>query len=151
MCYNTKPTLDHQPSRERLKIMAHHSSVSTREEASTTRHETSTRKETSTPSRETREKTSRRRNEKSDNSRRAGGDACAPSSDSSVNSDPSLKSHSIDASLKRRARLLISNSSIPRQTRSLIRYALEIKDPYLAQVVRRVEAGEMTIEWLYIE
>jgi hypothetical protein len=61
------------------------------------------------------------------------------------------KSHIIDASLKRRARLLITNSSIPRQTRSLIRYALEIKDPYLAQVVRRVEAGEMTIERLYLE
>jgi hypothetical protein len=48
----------------------------------------------------------------------------------------------IDAPLKQRARLLITNSSIPKQTRSLIRYALEIKDPYLAQVVRRVEAGE---------
>jgi len=60
------------------------------------------------------------------------------------------KSHTIDASLKRRARLLITNSSIPRQTRSLIRYALEMRDPYLAQVVRRVEAGEMTIERLYL-
>ena len=57
----------------------------------------------------------------------------------------------IDATLKRRARLLITNSSIPRQTRSLIRYALEIRDPYLAQVVRRVEAGEMNIERLYVE
>ena len=54
----------------------------------------------------------------------------------------------IDASLKRRARLLAINSSIPQQTRSLIRYALEIKDPYLAQLVRRVEAGEMTIDHL---
>ena len=57
----------------------------------------------------------------------------------------------VDASHKRRARLLITNRSIPAQTRSLIRYALEIKDPYLAQVVRRVEAGGMTIEWLYVE
>ena len=48
----------------------------------------------------------------------------------------------VDASLKRHARLLITNSSIPRETRALIRYALEIKDPYLAQVVRRVEGGE---------
>ena len=56
----------------------------------------------------------------------------------------------IDASLKQRARLLITNSSIPPQTRSLIRYALEINDPYLAQIVRRVEAGEMTIERLYV-
>jgi hypothetical protein len=61
------------------------------------------------------------------------------------------KSHIIDASLKRRARLLITNGSIPRQTRSLIRYALEIKDPYLDQVVRRVEAGEMSIEHVQLE
>ena len=61
------------------------------------------------------------------------------------------ESHDIDASLKRRARLLRTNSSIPRQTRSLIRYALEIRDPHLAQVVRRVEAGEMNIERLYVE
>ena len=60
-------------------------------------------------------------------------------------------SHLIDVSLKRRARLLINNSSIPRQTRSLIRYALETKDPYLAQVVRRVEGGELIIECLYLE
>ena len=64
--------------------------------------------------------------------------------------DSTLKSHSIDASLKRRARLLVSNGSILRQTRSLIRYVLQIKDPYLAQVVRRVEGGEMIIERLYI-
>ena len=61
------------------------------------------------------------------------------------------ESHSIDASLKRRARLLITNGFIPRQTRSLIQYALEIQDPDLGQVVRRVEAGEMTIEHLHLE
>ena len=61
------------------------------------------------------------------------------------------KSHTIDASLKRRVRLLITNSSIPTQTRSLIRYALEIKDPYLGQVVRRVDAGEITIEHVQLE
>ena len=61
------------------------------------------------------------------------------------------KSHIIDASLKRRARLLITNGSIPRQTRSLIRYALEIRDPDLGQLVHRVEAGEMTIEHLHLE
>ena len=61
------------------------------------------------------------------------------------------KSHIIDASLKRRARLLIANGSISRQTRSLIRYALEIKDPDLVQLVRRVEAGETTIEHVQLE
>jgi hypothetical protein len=66
-------------------------------------------------------------------------------------SQPNTESHIIDASLNRRARLLITNSSIPKQTRSLIRYALEINDPYLAQLVRRVEAGEMTIEHVRLE
>jgi hypothetical protein len=60
-------------------------------------------------------------------------------------------SHIIDASLKRRARLLITNSSIPKQTRSLIQYALEVHDPHLAQVVRRVEAGETTIDDIHLE
>ncbi len=58
------------------------------------------------------------------------------------------ESHLIDAALKRRARLLITNGSIPKQTRSLIGYALEIKDPELGQLVRRVESGEMTIDRL---
>jgi len=61
------------------------------------------------------------------------------------------KSHIIDASLKRRARLLITNGSIPSQTRSLIRYALEIKDPDLGQLVSRVESGEMTIDHVHLE
>jgi len=61
------------------------------------------------------------------------------------------KSHIIDASLKQRARLLTTNSSIPGQTRSLIRYALEINDPYLGQLVRRVEAGEVTIDHVHLE
>ena len=34
---------------------------------------------------------------------------------------------------------------------SLIRYALETKDPYLVQVVRRAEGGELIIECLYRE
>ena len=61
------------------------------------------------------------------------------------------KSHIIDASLKRRARLLITNGSIPSQTRSLIRYALEIKDSDLGQLVSRVESGEMTIDHVHLE
>jgi len=61
------------------------------------------------------------------------------------------KSRTIDASLKRRVRLLLTNSSVPAQTRSMIRYAMEIKDPHLSQLVRRVEAGEKTIDSLQIE
>ena len=69
----------------------------------------------------------------------------------SGNINSTRKSHLIDASLKRRAQILITNSSIPKQTRNLIQYALEIKDPYLAQLVRRVEEGENTIDYLYRE
>jgi len=95
---NTMPTLDHQPSVERVKIMARHSSATPREQTSN-----------------------------------------------------NTRSNNLDATLKRRARLLITNSSIPKQTRSLIRYALEIRDPSLAQLVRRVEAGERTIDHLHLE
>jgi hypothetical protein len=59
--------------------------------------------------------------------------------------------HIIDARLKRRARSLITDGSIPRQTRSLIQYALEVQDPHLGQVVRRVEAGETTLEHVHLE
>jgi hypothetical protein len=54
----------------------------------------------------------------------------------------------IDTDLKRRARLLITKGKIPHSTRGLIRYALGTKDPYLPQLVRRVESGEMTIDYL---
>ena len=53
-----------------------------------------------------------------------------------------------NASIKRRARLLATDGTIPSQTRSLIRYALEINDPELTQLIRRVQAGEMTIDRL---
>jgi hypothetical protein len=68
-----------------------------------------------------------------------------------VSSNIADSSKTIDASIKKRARLLLSKSSIPGKTRSLIRYALMLKDPYLAQVVRRVEAGEMLINCIYAE
>jgi len=66
-------------------------------------------------------------------------------------SDSMNKRHHVDTSLKRRARRLISNSSIPKQTRNLILYALQISDSYLAQVVRRVESGEMIIDHLHVK
>ena len=60
-------------------------------------------------------------------------------------------SHIIGACLKRRARLLITNGSVPTQTRSLIQYALKIRDPDLVQLINRVEAGEMTIDHVHLE
>jgi hypothetical protein len=64
--------------------------------------------------------------------------------------DGAVHNYKIDASVKRRARLLSTNGLIPFQTRSMIRYALQIKDPYLVQIVHRVEAGEMTIDHIYL-
>jgi len=57
----------------------------------------------------------------------------------------------IDASVKRRARLIMTNGTIPRRTRSMIRYALERKDRQLGQMVRRVWAGETIIDHIYLE
>ena len=61
------------------------------------------------------------------------------------------ESQEIDASVKRRARLIMTNGTIPRRTRSLIRYALEKKDRQLGQIVRRVWAGEIVIDHVYLE
>jgi hypothetical protein len=44
--------------------------------------------------------------------------------------------------LKRRAQALLSDKSIDPQSRAFIRYALEINDPWLAELVRRADAGE---------
>lgn len=44
--------------------------------------------------------------------------------------------------LKRRARSVINNRSIDAGTRAVIRYGLEANDPWLAELVRRVNAGE---------
>lgn len=47
----------------------------------------------------------------------------------------------ISNSLRRRAQTVINDRSINPQWRNLIRYALEINDPWLADLVRRVDAG----------
>ena len=44
--------------------------------------------------------------------------------------------------LKRRAQAVVNDKSIDPQSRAIIRYALEIDDPWLAELVRRVDAGE---------
>ena len=61
------------------------------------------------------------------------------------------ESRTLDANLKRRARKLATDSRVDPRTRSLIRYGLELKDPYLEQVVSRVEAGETTIHHIYLD
>ena len=47
----------------------------------------------------------------------------------------------INKAVKRRAESVINDRSIDAGSRTLIRYALEINDPLLAELVRRVDAG----------
>jgi len=52
----------------------------------------------------------------------------------------------ISDALRRRAQAVINGSSIDPQWRNIVRYALEINDPLLPDLVRRADAGEMIIE-----
>ena len=56
----------------------------------------------------------------------------------------------ISDALKRRAQSVINNKSIDAQTRAVIRYGLEINDPWLPELVRCVAAGESIIDNLFV-
>ena len=52
----------------------------------------------------------------------------------------------ISDALRRRAQAVINDRSIDPEWRNIIRYALEINDPWLADLVRRAGAGETIID-----
>ena len=52
------------------------------------------------------------------------------------------RTNTIANALKRRAQAVLNDKSIDPQSRAIIRYALEINDPWLAELVRRADAGE---------
>lgn len=52
------------------------------------------------------------------------------------------RTNTIINALKRRAQAVLNDKSIDPQTRAIIRYGLETNDPWLAELVRRVEADE---------
>lgn len=52
----------------------------------------------------------------------------------------------IAVAYRRRAESVISDLSIDGQSRALIRYALATSDPWLAELLRRVDAGESLVE-----
>ena len=52
----------------------------------------------------------------------------------------------LSAAIKRRAQSLINDNTIDAGTRTVLRYGLEIDDPSLADLVRRVNAGESIID-----
>ena len=52
----------------------------------------------------------------------------------------------VSDALRRRAESIINDRSIDPQWRAIIRYALETNDPWLADLVRRADAGETIID-----
>ena len=52
------------------------------------------------------------------------------------------RTNTIVNALKRRAQAVLNDTSIDSQSRAIIRYAMEINDPWLAELVRRADAGE---------
>jgi uncharacterized protein (DUF1778 family) len=56
------------------------------------------------------------------------------------------RTNTILNALRRRAQSVLNDKSIDAQSRAIIRYALEINDPWLAELVRRADAGEDVIE-----
>ena len=58
------------------------------------------------------------------------------------------RTNTIVNALKRRAQAVLNDKSIDAQSRAIIRYALETNDPWLAELVRRADAGEDVIDSL---
>jgi hypothetical protein len=56
----------------------------------------------------------------------------------------------ISEALKRRAQAVINDKSIDAETRTIVRYGLEINDPCLPELVRRADAGETLIDNLHV-
>ena len=56
------------------------------------------------------------------------------------------RTNTIMEALTRRARAVLNDKTVDPQSRAIIRYAMEIHDPWLARLVRRAEAGEDVIE-----
>ena len=65
-----------------------------------------------------------------------------PHSINSTQPNTSTSNRCINIAYRRRAESVISDRSIDAQTRALIRYAVETQDPWLAELLRRVDAGE---------
>ena len=61
------------------------------------------------------------------------------------------RTNTVVNALKRRAQAVLNDTSIDPQSRAMIRYALEINDPWLARLVRRADAGEPIVESLDFE
>ena len=66
----------------------------------------------------------------------------APAREEAPHLTETTRNTTVSAALRRRAQSIINDRSIDAESRALIRYGLEIKDPILAELVRRADAGE---------
>lgn len=66
----------------------------------------------------------------------------------STQNDTLKANRCISVAYRRRAESLITDRSIDARSRAVIRYALETNDPWLAELVRRAEAGESLFDAL---
>ena len=74
-----------------------------------------------------------------------------PHANNSTNSqNNSTNNQTITDAIKRRAQSVVNDESIDAGTRAFIRYALEINDPWLPELVRRADAGEAIFDNLDI-
>jgi hypothetical protein len=56
------------------------------------------------------------------------------------------RTNTIMNALKQRALAVLNDTSIDSESRAIIRYALETNDPWLAELVRRADAGETIVD-----
>ena len=70
----------------------------------------------------------------------------APAREETPHATNSITNNPISDAVKRRAQSLIKDRTIDATERTWIRYALEINDPALPELVRRADAGEPIID-----
>jgi hypothetical protein len=69
-------------------------------------------------------------------------DSSATTREGTPYANRTTRTNTILNALKRRAQAVLKDKSIDPQERAVIRYALEINDPWLAELVRYAEARE---------
>ena len=70
----------------------------------------------------------------------------APERQATPHAITSTTNQTISDAVKRRAQSLIKDTTIDANGRAVIRYALEINDPALPELIRRADAGEPIID-----
>lgn len=66
-------------------------------------------------------------------------------------STQTTRTNTIVNTLTRRAQAVLNDTSIDPRSRAIIRYALEVNDPWLAELVRRADAGEAIVDTINFE